>query len=258
MTRYSSNGKLSGRVALITGAGSGIGEAMARLFAAEGARVAVVDVSGASAERVTSEIGDSGGVALALVADVSRSDDCREMIEHTVTRFGRLDILCNNAGVGVAAVCHETSEEDWDRVVGVCLKGVFLGCKYAIPHMLGGGVICNTSSAAAEAAVANRAAYCAAKAGVLGLTRSIAIDYASRGIRCNALLPGTVDSPWIGKIIAQQPDPAAQRSLMEARQPLGRLGYPDEIARAALYLCSDDSSFVTGSGLVVDGGFLAR
>jgi NAD(P)-dependent dehydrogenase (short-subunit alcohol dehydrogenase family) len=142
----------------------------------------------------------------------------------------------------------------------VDLKGVFLGCKYAIPHMLrqGGGVICNTSSVAGQVGVLNRAAYCAAKAGVLGLTKSIAIDYAERGIRCNALLPGTVDSPWIGKIVAQQPDPEAQRSLMAARQPIGRMGQPDEIAAAALYLCSDEAAFVTGTGLVIDGGLTAR
>ena len=248
-------GKLDGRAALITGAGSGIGEAMARLFAAEGARVAVVDIDEPAAARVAREIGGQG-----IRANVSSAEDVRAMIARAVGTFGRLDVLCNNAGIGVAAVCHETSEEDWDRVIAVDLRGVFLGCKYAIPHMLvqGGGVICNTSSAAGQVGVLNRAAYCAAKAGVLGLTKSIAIDYAERGIRCNALVPATVESPWIGKIVAQQPDPAAQRKLMAARQPIGRMGTPEEIARAALYLCSDDSTFVTGTGLVIDGGFTAR
>src|SRR6266542_5362877 len=248
-------GKLDGRSALITGAGSGIGEAMARLFAAEGARVAVVDVDGSAAARVAGEI--SGR---AIQADVSSAQNARAMIEHAVETFGRIDVLCNNAGIGIAAVCHETTEDDWGRVIAVDLRGVFLGCKYAIPHMLaqGGGVICNTSSAAGQVGVLNRAAYCAAKAGVLGLTKSIAIDYAERGIRCNALLPGTVDSPWIGKIVAQQTDPEAQRKLMAARQPIGRMGRPEEIAAAALYLCSDESLFVTGTGLVIDGGFLAR
>ena len=248
-------GKLDGRSALITGAGSGIGEAMARLFAAEGARVAVVDVDGSAAARVAGEI--SGR---AIQADVSSAQNARAMIEHAVETFGRIDVLCNNAGIGIAAVCHETTEDDWDRVIAVDLRGVFLGCKYAIPHMLaqGGGVICNTSSAAGQVGVLNRAAYCAAKAGVLGLTKSIAIDYAERGIRCNALVPATVDSPWIGKIVAQQADPEAQRRLMAARQPIGRMGTPEEIARAALYLCSEDSTFVTGTGLVIDGGFTAR
>jgi len=252
-------GKLAGKVALVTGAGSGIGEAIAMLFAQEGARVAVVDVDLTSAERVVRAApGETD--TLALEADVSRVEDVQAMVERVVDRFGRIDVLCNNAGIGVAAVCHETTEEDWDRVLAVDLKGVFLGCKYTIPHMLaaGGGVICNTSSVAGQVGVLNRAAYCAAKAGVLGLTKSIAIDYADKGIRCNAVLPATVDSPWIGKIISQQPDPDAQRKLMEARQPLGRMGRPVEIALAALYLCSDDSAFITGTGLVIDGGLTAR
>ena len=248
-------GKLEGRVALITGAGSGIGEAMARVFAMEGARVAVADLDQSAASRVAAQID-----GLALAVDVARMDDVRSMAERTLERYGRIDVLCNNAGIGVAAVCHETSEADWDRVIAVDLKGVFLGCKVVIPHMLelGGGVICNTSSAAGQVGVLNRAAYCAAKAGVLGLTKSIAIDYAGKAIRCNALVPATVESPWIDKIIAQQPDPEAQRALMKARQPIGRMGTPEEIARAALYLCSDDSAFVTGTGLVIDGGFTAR
>jgi NAD(P)-dependent dehydrogenase (short-subunit alcohol dehydrogenase family) len=247
--------KLIGKIALITGAGSGIGEAMARLFAAEGAQVSCADVDGAAAERVARDVD-----GLALRVDVSRAADVESMVRRTLDRYGRIDVLCNNAGIGVAAVCHETSEADWDRVVAVDLKGVFLGCRAVIPHMLaqGGGVICNTSSAAGQVGVLNRAAYCAAKAGVLGLTKSIAIDYADKGIRCNALVPATVESPWIDKIIAQQPDPAAQRALMQARQPIGRMGTPEEIARAALYLCSDDSAFVTGTGLVIDGGFTAR
>jgi NAD(P)-dependent dehydrogenase (short-subunit alcohol dehydrogenase family) len=253
-------GKLDGKCALITGAGSGIGEAMARRFAREGARVAVADFDETAGRRVAGEISASGGEALFVRVDVSVAAQVERMIEAAVERFGRLDVLCNNAGIGVAAVCHETSEADWDRTIAVDLKGVFLGCKYAIPHMLrqGGGVICNTSSVAGQVGVLNRAAYCAAKAGVLGLTKSIAIDYAERGIRCNALLPGTVDSPWIGKIVAQQPDPEAQRSLMAARQPIGRMGQPDEIAAAALYLCSDEAAFVTGTGLVIDGGLTAR
>ena len=248
-------GKLEWKVALITGAGSGIGEAMARLFVQEGARLVVADVDDGAAHRVAGEIG-----ALGFAVDVSRAADAEAMVARTLERYGQLDVLCNNAGIGVAAVCHETSEEDWDRVMAVDLKGVFLGCKYAIPPMLdrGRGVICNTSSVAGQVGVLNRAAYCAAKAGVLGLTKSIAIDYAERGIRCNALLPGTVDSPWIGKIIAQQEDPEAQRRLMEARQPIGRMGRPEEIALAALYLCSDHSRYVTGTGLVIDGGLTAR
>jgi NAD(P)-dependent dehydrogenase (short-subunit alcohol dehydrogenase family) len=253
-------GKLRGKVALITGAGSGIGEEIAALFAAEGARVVAADVDARAAERVAQRIAGAGGAAVAVQVDVSRAAEVERVVESTVQRHGRIDVLCNNAGIGVAAVCHETSEADWDRTMAIDLKGVFLGCKYAIPHMLrqGGGVICNTSSAAGQVGVLNRAAYCAAKAGVLGLTKSIAIDYAEHGIRCNALLPGTVDSPWIGKILSQQPDPAGERRRMAARQPIGRMGTPAEIARAALYLCSDDAGYVTGSGLVIDGGLTAR
>ena len=253
-------GRLAGKTALITGSGSGIGEAMAVRFAQEGARVGVVDFDAGSGERVAAQITASGGEAFFVQTDVSDTKQVRHAVEAVLVRYGSLDALCNNAGIGFAAVCHETSEEDWERTMAINLRGVFLGCKHALPHMLrqGHGVICNTSSGAAEAAVPNRAAYIASKAGILGLTRSIAIDYADKGIRCNALLPGTVDSPWIGKILAQQADPAAQRRLMEARQPVGRLGRPDEIAAAALYLCSDEASFVTGAALAVDGGYLAR
>lgn len=253
-------GKLSGKVAVVTGAGSGIGEAMARLFAQEGASVAVVDWDTEAAARVAGDLRGAGATVTAIQADVSQAGDVARMVAQAIGQLGALDILCNNAGIGVAAVCHETSEADWDRTMAIDLKGVFLGCKYALPHMLerGKGVICNTSSVAGQVGVLNRAAYCAAKAGVYGLTKSIAIDYAERGIRCNALLPGTVESPWIGKIIAQQADPEAQRQAMQSRQPIGRMGRPDEIARAALYLCSDDSEYVTGSGLVIDGGLTAR
>jgi NAD(P)-dependent dehydrogenase (short-subunit alcohol dehydrogenase family) len=253
-------GKLRGKVAVITGGGSGIGAAMAQRFAREGAAVVVADSDAPAARATVERIAAAGGRAAAVQVDVSRAAEVARMIQTTIEQFGRIDILCNNAGIGVAAVCHETSEADWDRTIAVDLKAVFLGCKFAIPHMLaqGGGVICNTSSVAGQVGVPNRAAYCAAKAGVLGLTKSIALDYAGRGIRCNALLPGTVDSPWIGKILAQQPDPVGERRRMEARQPIGRMGRPEEIAAAALFLCSDDGAFVTGTGLVIDGGLTAR
>ncbi len=248
------------RVVLVTGGGSGIGEAMALAFSAEGGRVVVVDCDGDGASRVAASIVASGGMAVAETADVALASDMKRVIDGAVERWGRIDVLCNNAGIGIAAVCHETSEADWDLTMAVDLKGVFLGCKYAIPHMLrqGGGVICNTSSVAGQVGVLNRAAYCSAKAGVLGLTKSIAIDYAGHNIRCNALLPGTVDSPWIGKVLAQQTDPVGERTRMEARQPVGRMGRPDEIAQAALYLCSDDAAYATGTGLVIDGGLTAR
>jgi NAD(P)-dependent dehydrogenase (short-subunit alcohol dehydrogenase family) len=160
----------------------------------------------------------------------------------------------------VAATVVDTAEEDWDRTLAVDLKGVFLGCKYAIPPMIahGGGVIVNTASVAGQVGVLNRAAYCAAKAGVVGLTKSVAVDFVGQNIRINAICPGTVDSPWIQKILSAQPDPVAERQRMVERQPMGRMGEPAEIAKAALYLACDDSAFVTGTALVIDGGLTAR
>jgi NAD(P)-dependent dehydrogenase (short-subunit alcohol dehydrogenase family) len=252
--------KLAGKVALVTGAGSGIGQAIALLFAAEGARVGVADFSEAGGNATVAQIRAAGGDAEFFRVDVSRSAEVKATVDGVLQRWGQLDILCNNAGIGVAATVVETAEEDWDRTLAVDLKGVFLGCKYAIPPMIahGGGVIVNTASVAGQVGVLNRAAYCAAKAGVVGLTKSVAVDYVGQNIRINAICPGTVDSPWIQKILSAQPDPVAERQRMVERQPMGRMGEPAEIARAALYLACDDSAFVTGTALVIDGGLTAR
>jgi meso-butanediol dehydrogenase / (S,S)-butanediol dehydrogenase / diacetyl reductase len=252
--------KLAGKVALVTGAGSGIGQAIAVLFAAEGAGVGVADFSEAGGNATVSQIRAAGGEAEFFRVDVSRSAEVKAVVDGALRRWGQLDILCNNAGIGVAATVVETAEEDWDRTLAVDLKGVFLGCKYAIPPMIarGGGVIVNTASVAGQVGVLNRAAYCAAKAGVVGLTKSVAVDYVGQNIRINAICPGTVDSPWIQKILSAQPDPVAERQRMVERQPMGRMGEPAEIARAALYLACDDSAFVTGTALVIDGGLTAR
>jgi NAD(P)-dependent dehydrogenase (short-subunit alcohol dehydrogenase family) len=253
-------GRLEGKVSLITGAGSGIGQAMAVLFAREGSKVAVADISAEGGQETVRCIRDEGGEAEFFQVDVSSAAQVRRMVEAVIARFGRIDILCNNAGIGVAATVVDTTEEDWDRVINVDLKGVFLGCKYVIPHMLrqGGGVIVNTASVAGMVGVLNRAAYCAAKAGVIGLTKSIAVDFVTKGIRANCVCPGTVETPWIEKILAQQPDPVAERQRMIERQPMGRMGKPEEIAAAALYLASDEAAFVTGTELVIDGGLTAR
>jgi meso-butanediol dehydrogenase / (S,S)-butanediol dehydrogenase / diacetyl reductase len=252
--------KLAGKVALVTGAGSGIGQAIALLFAAEGARVGVADFSEAGGNATVSQIRAAGGDAEFFRVDVSRSAEVKATVDGVLQRWGQLDILCNNAGIGVAATVVETAEEDWDRTLAVDLKGVFLGCKYAIPPMIahGGGVIVNTASVAGQVGVLNRAAYCAAKAGVVGLTKSVAVDYIGQNIRINAICPGTVDSPWIQKILSAQPDPVAERQRMVERQPMGRMGEPAEIAKAALYLACDDSAFVTGTALIIDGGLMAR
>jgi NAD(P)-dependent dehydrogenase (short-subunit alcohol dehydrogenase family) len=252
--------KLAGKVALVTGAGSGIGQAIALLFAAEGAKVGVADFSEAGGNATVSQIRAAGGEAEFFRVDVSRSAEVKAAVDGALRRWGQLDILCNNAGIGVAATVVETAEEDWDRTLAVDLKGVFLGCKYAIPPMIarGGGVIVNTASVAGQVGVLNRAAYCAAKAGVVGLTKSVAVDYIGQNIRINAICPGTVDSPWIQKILSAQPDPVAERQRMVERQPMGRMGEPAEIAKAALYLACDDSAFVTGTALIIDGGLMAR
>jgi meso-butanediol dehydrogenase / (S,S)-butanediol dehydrogenase / diacetyl reductase len=252
--------KLAGKVALVTGAGSGIGQAIAVLFAAEGAGVGVADFSEAGGNATVSQIRAAGGEAEFFRVDVSRSAEVKAVVDGALRRWGQLDILCNNAGIGVAATVVETAEEDWDRTLAVDLKGVFLGCKYAIPPMIarGGGVIVNTASVAGQVGVLNRAAYCAAKAGVVGLTKSVAVDYIGQNIRINAICPGTVDSPWIQKILSAQPDPVAERQRMVERQPMGRMGEPAEIAKAALYLACDDSAFVTGTALIIDGGLMAR
>jgi meso-butanediol dehydrogenase / (S,S)-butanediol dehydrogenase / diacetyl reductase len=252
--------KLAGKVALVTGAGSGIGQAIALLFAAEGAGVGVADFSEAGGNATVSQIRAAGGEAEFFRVDVSRSAEVKAVVDGALRRWGQLDILCNNAGIGVAATVVETAEEDWDRTLAVDLKGVFLGCKYAIPPMIarGGGVIVNTASVAGQVGVLNRAAYCAAKAGVVGLTKSVAVDYIGQNIRINAICPGTVDSPWIQKILSAQPDPVAERQRMVERQPMGRMGEPAEIAKAALYLACDDSAFVTGTALIIDGGLMAR
>ena len=253
-------GRLENKVSLITGAGSGIGQAIAVLFAREGSTVAVADLSSDAGRETVQQIRSAGGAAEFVQVDVSSAEQVRRAVDAVIERFGRIDILCNNAGIGVAATVVETSEDDWDRVMAVDLKGVFLGCKYVIPHMLrqGGGVIVNTSSVAGMVGVLNRAAYCAAKAGIIGLTKSIAMDFVAQGIRANCVCPGTVDSPWIQKILSQQPDPVAERQRMVERQPMGRMGKPEEIAAAALYLASDEAAFVTGTELVIDGGLTAR
>lgn len=250
--------RLAGKRALVTGAGSGIGRAIAVAFAAEGARVGIVDVDPSGGEETLAEVRRlSGGFFFA--ADVSKAADAEAMVAAAVRELGGLDVLVNNAGVGVAATLHETSLEDWQRVIDIDLTGVFLGCKYAIPVFLnqGHGNIINIASVAGLVGVANRAAYNAAKAGVVGLTKSIAADYSARGIRANAICPGTVDSPWIQKILASDPDAAATRRKMEQRQLLGRMGRPEEIARLAVYLASDESEFMTGSAVVIDGGMTA-
>ncbi len=252
--------RLEQRVAVITGAGSGIGQAMALLFAREGARLLIADVNEAAAKETAGRVVSAGGICEALRVDVSQPQQVRHMIEQAQTTYGKLDILCNNAGIGSTTDVIECEPDDWDRVMTVNVKSVYLGCKYAVPVMTaqGGGVIINTASVAGMVGIVKRASYSASKGAVIALTRQVAVDFVERGIRVNCLCPGTVDSPWVGRLLDQADNPVTERAALVARQPMGRLGTPEEIAAAALYLASDDAAFITGTGLVIDGGLTAR
>ncbi len=251
--------QLQGRIALITGGASGIGRATAQLLAREGAAVAVVDVDEAGARAVVQAILDAGGQAIGVTCDVSQAGDCRRAVEATVEAFGGLDILFNNAGIIRRANVMDTTEEEWDRVMAVNAKSVFLMSKYAVPVMAarGGGAIVNTGSGWGLVGGRDAVSYCASKAAVVNMTRAMALDHGPQGIRVNCVCPGDTDTGML-RGEAQQLGVDEELFLVEAAdRPLGRIGSPDEIARAVLYLASDASSFVTGTVLVVDGGGLA-
>jgi len=252
-------GKLDGKVALITGAGSGMGQATALLFASEGAKVGIVDYVTKEGQNTVGMIKEAGGEAIFIQADISKATDTERMVETIVETYGRLDILHNNAGISQRMVpTAETTEEEWNRIIDVNLKGVFLGSKYAIPVMLkqGGGVIINTSSASGLEGWAGLGAYTASKGGVVLLTKTMALDYAGHNIRVNCICPGFIHTPMMDRQLPKDPQ-AKQAVTMRIQSPMGRVGQPQEIAKAALYLASDDSSYVTGAVLVVDGGLIA-
>lgn len=250
--------KLAGKTALITGAGSGIGHKTAELMAREGAMVHVVDLRMEAAEAVAQQIQAEGGKAQAWQADVADEGAMAALIQ-AVTANSGLDILVNNAGFGIAGSAVDTSLSDFQRIMAVNVEGVFLGCKYAIPVMQrqGHGVIVNTGSVAGLVGLRERAAYCASKGAVIAMTRAMALDHVASGIRINVVAPGTIESPYFKDIYARSDNPEALRAQYAARQPMNRLGTPEEVAKAILFLASDDSSFATGSILVLDGGLSA-
>jgi NAD(P)-dependent dehydrogenase (short-subunit alcohol dehydrogenase family) len=250
---------LKEKVALVTGGASGIGRATALLFASSGGAVSIVDLDEAGGAAVAREITGAGGRALFVKADVSSAADCQRAVERTVAALGGLDILFNNAGIIRRASVLETSEEEWDRVMGVNVKSVFLLSKHAIPVMAesGGGVIVNTASGWGLAGGKDAASYCASKGAVVLLTKAMAIDHGPQNIRVNCICPGDTDTPML-RSEAEQLGESIERFIAEgSERPLGRIAQPEDIARAALYLASDASSAVTGISLVVDGGGLA-
>jgi len=252
--------RLAGKIAVVTGSASGIGHETAKLFAAEGAHVVVADRDADAAAKVALELAADGAAGEAVAVDVSQEDQVKALLDGVKSRHGRLDILVNNAGYGFAGTVADTSVEDWDALFAVNVRGVFLGCKHAVPIFAaqGGGIIVNTASGGAIVGIANRAAYTASKGAVAALTRAMAIDHADDMIRVNCVAPGTIETPYFTEIFAKSPDAAALRKGLEDRQVMGRLGRPEEIARAILFLASDDATFCTGSTLVVDGGWTIR
>lgn len=237
----------------MTGVGSGLGREVARELARQGSRVLGCDVNDADGEETMKGIGEYRH------ADVSREDDVAELVAHAVRGFGRLDVMVNNAAIQIEGELAETTEEQLDRILAVNLKGVFFGCKHAVRAMrpAGGGSIVNIASILALVGDGILAAYCAAKGGVLGITRATAVRYGEDGIRCNAICPGDIDTPLVAAYFATAEDPAALRAEVERQYPLRRIAQPSEIARAVVFLASEDSSFMTGQPLILDGGLLA-
>lgn len=252
--------RLQNKVAIITGAGSGIGQASALRFAQEGATVVVVDWKAQAGQETVEKIHADGGSAHLICADVSQEAEVAQLVEETIRLYGRIDILFNNAAIQVFGTIPETSSQEWSKVMDVNLKGVYLGCKYVIPHMIsqGSGSIINTSSILGLVGDPQLPAYGATKGAILAMTAAMAQAHGPQGIRVNCICPGDVATPLVLEYFSQQPDPAAAEAAVTANYALRRIAQPAEIANVALFLASDESSFVTGTQIIVDGGLTSR
>ncbi len=248
--------RLKTKVAFITGAGQGIGRAIARKMAAEGAAVVIAELNPESGQAVADELNANGHHALFIATDITRESDVKQAIEQTIAHFGKLDILVNNAGITFRYEAVTMTEEQWYKAMDVDVKGVWLCCKYAIPHMQaqGGGAIVNLSSVHGRVTAPKHFPYGAAKAAVLGLTRNIALDYGAHNIRVNAICPGWVRTEAVEEWIQSQPDPKAYEDRILSFQPVRRIGTPEEIANLVAFVASDEASYMTGAELVIDGG----
>lgn len=251
--------RLADQVAWISGGASGIGEATARLFANEGAAVVVADVGDENGKRIAGEIYSNGGNAVYTSCDVADSEQVARSIDTAVERFGGLNIVVNSAGIVHAGLLHEYSEADWDRLMGVNLKGIFFSLKYAFPHLSTNknSYMVNVGSISCHVGQRLTPAYTASKGAVLSLTQSIALDYAASGLRCNCVCPGITDTPMLRHHLNTTPDPDETLRQRVRRVPINRALHPDEVARTILYLSCEDSAGVNGASLVVDGGYLA-
>ena len=252
--------RLDGKVALVTGGGSGIGAATCRAYAEQGARVVVAELNAEGGQQVARELGEA---ALFWRTDVTDQPSVEAAVAAAVERFGRLDVMVNNAGIGLVGSVQETQATDWDKLLAVNVTGVFHGSRAAVDQMLrqapAGGSIVNIASVAGLIGIARRFAYCTTKGAVIAMTRQLAVDYVKEGIRCNAICPGTVDSPFVEAYVNRFHHDTREQTIQElhARQPLGRMGRPEEVADLAVYLASDEASFMTGSAVVLDGGWTA-
>ncbi|MCC6177097.1 MAG: glucose 1-dehydrogenase [Chloroflexi bacterium] len=253
-------GRVEGKVTVITGGASGIGRATAELFAREGAEVVIADVNAEEAAQTVAQIEREGGRARFHVTNVAVAGDVEDLIESTVRQSGRIDVLFNNAGILISKSVTETTPEEWNRVIGINLTGIYHCCHFAIPHMVrqGHGVIVSTASPHSFATGRTIAAYAAAKGGVVSLTRQMALDYGRQGLRINCVVPGAIDTPMLRQDVQAGANPEENVANWDRAQPIGRVGYPEDIAKVVLWLATEDAGFVLGAPIVADGGLLAQ